>query len=263
MASERFLTMRHLHLLSAVSFLLHINGYVCMEIIGGNIAAPHSRPYMVYLKDQKLCGGALIKPNWIITAAHCNLGNTTKALLGLHSLSDITNQQQVIRIKRAIKYPCFDRVLKINDLQLLELEKTAKLNKFVSTLPLPKQEENVKPGTQCSTAGWGVTDRKKAKPSDVLREVNLTIVDHKKCSKAYSKIKQTITSSMICAGPLKRRKDDTCQGDSGGPLICNNKFTGVVSFGNKCADPKFPGVYTFLTKNYLQWITTVTGGASF
>ncbi|XP_040195302.1 granzyme A-like [Rana temporaria] len=256
--------MRHLHLLSAVSFLLYINGYVCMEIIGGNVAAPHSRPYMVFLNCEGACGGTLIKPNWVLTAAHCNCGNATKAILGAHSRTEITNQQQVIRIKRAIKYPCFDKDLKINDLQLLQLEKPAKLNKFVSTLPLPKQEENVKSGTQCSTAGWGITDLKKPeKLSDVLREVNLTIVDNKTCSKAYSKKNQKIISSMICAGPLKKRKDDTCQGDSGGPLICNNKLTGVTSFGQKCADPKFPGVYTFLTNKYLNWIRTETGGASF
>ncbi|CAI9624484.1 unnamed protein product [Staurois parvus] len=123
----------------------------------------------------------------------------------------------------------------------------------------------MKAGTHCSTAGWGVTDIKHPKLSDVLREVNLTIVTNNTCSKAYSKAtkKVIITSSMICAGPLKKRKDDTCQGDSGGPLICNNKFTGIVSFGNKCGNPKFPGVYTRLTNKYLNWIREVTGGASF
>ncbi|KAM5194729.1 granzyme A-like [Mantella aurantiaca] len=257
--------MRHLCLLSAVSFLLHISGYVCMDIIGGNVAAPHSRPYMVYLKMTKFCGGALIKTNWVITAAHCDITNATKAVLGAHSLSNSTNQQQ-IGIKRAIKHPCYDHNSRTNDIQLLQLEKPAKLNKFVSLLQLPKQEENVKPGTLCSSAGWGVIDNKSDKTSDVLREVNLSIVDNNKCNKAYSKAKKkvTITSSMICAGPLKKRKDDTCRGDSGGPLICNKMFTGIVSFGpNKCGDPKYPGVYTRLTNKYLTWIRDTTGGATF
>ncbi|XP_018430205.1 PREDICTED: granzyme A-like [Nanorana parkeri] len=260
--------MRHIYLLSAVSFLLHISGYVCVEIIGGKEAVPHSRPYMVFLKDgDRACGGALIKANWVITAAHCIFGNSTKAVLGAHSLTVNTNQQQIIKVRRAIKHPCFDWETKINDLQLLQLEKPAKLNKFVSILPLPNQEENVKPKAQCSTAGWGVTDPKNKKLSDVLREVNLTIVDNKVCSKAYStaKPKETIISSMICAGPLKKRKDDTCQGDSGGPLICDKKFTGIVSFGpqNKCGDPKFPGVYTRLTSKYLTWVRDTTRGATF
>nr|DBA23732.1 TPA: hypothetical protein GDO54_014618 [Pyxicephalus adspersus] len=239
-----------------------------MEIIGGNEAVPHSRPYMVLLsyKNDVVCGGVLIKANWVLTAAHCKIYNETKAVLGAHSRTDNTEKQQVFRINRPISHPCFDWNTKINDLQLLQLEKPAKLNKFVSVLQLPKQEENVKPGTLCNTAGWGVVDIKSRKPSDVLREANLTIVDSKICSKAYSKAKpkETITSNMICAGPPKKRKDDTCAGDSGGPLICNNKFTAVVSFGpNKCGNSKIPGVYTRLTDKYLTWIRDTTGGATF
>ncbi|KFV03573.1 Granzyme A, partial [Tauraco erythrolophus] len=46
------------------------------------------------------------------------------------------------------------------------------------------------------------------------------------------------------------------QGDSGGPLICNKEMRGITSFGkkNKCGTVDGPGVYTRLTKQYVQWI---------
>ncbi|KAM9328908.1 granzyme A [Gastrophryne carolinensis] len=237
-----------------------------MEIIGGNEAAPHSRPYMVYLMNGSTkCGGALIKANWVITAAHCKFGNSTKAVLGAHSINN-ASRDLTFKIKRAIQHPCFDWETKVHDLQLLQLAKPVKLNKIVGLLNLPKQEQNVKPGTLCSTAGWGITDMKRKILSDVLREANLTIVDNRICSKIYSKEQKVkITNSMICAGPIKKRKDDTCQGDSGGPLICGDNFIGIVSFGppNTCGNPKIPGVYTLLTNSYLKWIRDTTGGAEF
>ncbi|XP_075198924.1 granzyme A-like [Anomaloglossus baeobatrachus] len=234
------------HLLTLLVFsLLHINGHVCMDIIGGNEAVPHSRPYMALLISKGECGGALIKPNWILTAAHCNVENTSYAILGAHRQRD-TQEQQKLRIKRGIKHPCYEKDLRINDLQLLELEKPAKLNKIVALLQLPKREENITAGKICSAAGWGQTSLKRRTLSDVLQEVNLAIVDNKVCKKVYSKVNQPIINSMMCAGaPNKKQKADTCAGDSGGPLICDGKYAGLVSFGPiDCGNPNFPGVYT-------------------
>lgn len=65
----------------------------------------------------------------------------------------------------------------------------------------------------------------------------------------------TVTDNMICAGSLNGAISDTCKGDSGGPLVYKGIQIGIVSFGYKCGEPCYPGVYVDLTK-YGDWIFT-------
>ncbi|XP_037655127.1 granzyme A-like [Choloepus didactylus] len=244
-------------------FLLLISGVFpesCEGIIGGNKVPPHARPYMALIKGLKSCAGALIKENWVLTAAHCDLKGKPQIILGAHSISHKGKASQTFSIKKAIPYPCYDPQSYEGDLQLLQLEGRATITKAVGILPLPKTGEDVKPHTKCRVAGWGSTKKDSCGISDTLREVNVTVIDRKICNDAkHYNFKPVVENNMICAGGEKG-EDDSCEGDSGSPLICSNIFRGVTSFG-KCGDPKKPGVYILLTKKYLNWIRKTIRGA--
>ncbi|XP_064356405.1 granzyme A-like [Dromaius novaehollandiae] len=244
--------------------LLVIPGALCVDIIGGHEVAPHSRPFMALISGEngaKICGGALIKENWVLTAAHCEM-RKSNIILGAHSLLKREREQQVFQIAKQIPYPCYSPNSRENDIMLLQLKKRAKLNKAVKIIPLPNSDDDPKAGTSCTVAGWGKTHNNLKKGSNTLREVNVTVIDRRICNdwKHYNG-KPVITENMICAGATKGGKD-SCSGDSGGPLICNNVMRGITSFGraNRCGAADSPGVYTRLTKQYLLWIRKTIGG---
>ncbi|NXI63484.1 GRAK protein, partial [Anseranas semipalmata] len=176
-----------------------------------------------------------------------------RVVLGAHQASIAEKEQQKFKIMNFFCHPQFNISSKKNDIMLLKLDRMANLNKYVQIVRLPDSCEDIKPGKKCKVAGWGVTSS--GEPSKCLQETTLKIVDRKICKSKYIKKKVKITRNMLCAGGKNMSsKRDACSGDSGGPLICGSQYSGIVSFGEKCGTGDLPGVYTRLTKKYVDWI---------
>ncbi|XP_056366809.1 kallikrein-14-like, partial [Oenanthe melanoleuca] len=217
------------------------------RIIGGYPCVPRSQPWQALLFGPLRCGGVLLRPQWVLTAAHCNRRGL-RVRLGEDDLSRREGTEQDRRVVLAVSHPRFDPVTLDSDLALLKLDRPVATGPGVRPLALPRACGQ--PGASCLLSGWGtVTTPQVTLPSRLICAY-VQLLSEAECRRAYP---QRITPSMLCAGVSDRRVD-SCQGDSGGPLSCNGTLQGIVSWGlQTCALPGHPGVYSKVCR-FVPWI---------
>ncbi|XP_017787319.1 PREDICTED: trypsin-1-like [Nicrophorus vespilloides] len=243
-----------------VTFSLQIVDGTENRIVGGRPASEGEFPFQVSLRrsynDNHFCGGSLIDPSHVLTAAHC-MYYIWGGILPPFVVSVVAGQLNLTMTEKSVYrnasvitvHPGFDKKLMTNDVAIIELSEPfpTEENPLIATIPL--REDHLDHGT-CVVSGWGVEKHTSENVSEILLAANVDIVNKKKCNELYGG--DTIKESMMCAGD-KTGERDACQGDSGGPLLCNGLLTGVVSTGDGCANPNFPGIYADVS-NLIPWI---------
>ncbi|XP_055546996.1 trypsin-1-like [Wyeomyia smithii] len=238
------------------------------RVVGGINALPNEFPSIVSLQrliltaSAHICGGTVIAPRWIMTAAHCITESPQGARFaiwaGAHNIATAEANRQAINVEMSIVHPDYLGGVNPSDIAVMRLVSYLNYNNFVQPALLPAQGDLATPGP-ATLAGWGSTSTGTT-PSmpATLQKVNKPIIDYDTCEEANGGAGNSpLGPTNVCTGPLTGGIS-ACSGDSGGPLyvIENGVQTqvGIVSWGwIPCGSIGRPSVYVGVA-SYRSWV---------
>ncbi|XP_070712025.1 coagulation factor VIIi [Pempheris klunzingeri] len=241
------------------------------RLVGSNHCPKGACPWqvLVQLNGNSHCGGVLIDPDWVVTAAHCIHGNTVQTLAvvaGEHNLDVDDGTEQRIPVAMAIAHEGYVPATGDSDVALLRLSRPVSLNRDVVPVCLPTKdlaERELLPVRYHTVSGWGKRTSggnaespgtpTGAPVSPFLRTMSVPILQNSQCSQ---RAQFNFTNNMLCAGYLGGHRE-SCRGDDGSPLVTlygsTHFLTGVVGWGRGCSQPGYYGVYVNMA-NFVDWV---------
>jgi len=226
-------------------------------IVGGAESTPFRYSYMASLSTsgEHDCGGTLIAPDIILTAAHCISSKTGggEVRLGRHNLSDTSVDNESFSWESARTHPRYFSHSNVigtvdvdpYDIALLKINGTSQQ----TVVPINRDATVPSPGEQLLALGWGTTSVENPQTfSNILRETLLDYIPNDVCIEATGTsssgfmvdYEREIIDVSLCAADFSG--SDACAGDSGGPLLIDGVQVGIISASFGCVHPTLPGL---------------------
>ncbi len=223
--------------------------------------------------DRQFCGGSLVAPTVVVTAAHCAYDFEASEFQPPEAFSVISGRTTLSSDEGA-ETPVVDLFYFVEtasgpaaqsqtepaagpalydpeeseqwDVVLLELDSAAPAPAAPIQIAGAGERDLWEAGDPAFVTGWGSIATAFGPYPDDLQEAEVEIVADGDCEFAYGG--SFFVETMVCAGLYPEGGRDSCQGDSGGPLVVpaaagGFRLVGDTSFGTGCGLPGFPGVY--------------------
>ncbi|XP_067443221.1 haptoglobin-like isoform X1 [Thunnus thynnus] len=245
------------------------------RLVGGSLAPRVPWQAMVYLSDSFMdggyAGGALISDRWVLTAGrnlfvrktrqdtHGTSPIIPKVYLGILEKSEAGPLTEVA-VEKVVLHPAFQNHSDWdNDLALLKLKEPVVMSDKVTSISLPKENQQLAQVGSIAGWGWGIY----LTLATSLKHAVLPVVSSCKSEYQGDSLKPDVDDNMFCTGP-GQYSENVCFGDSGSALTMSDPDTqdkyaaGILSYDKACSRDRY-GVYMKIS-SYLPWIQSVIKG---